>query len=194
MNRLSFDDGIISVSGKQVPGILISLKVDGKIRYDEQKIDSGSGHKRTPQGWEDSIISAQVALLTDDAGTCYDKLTELNAIFLDHDGSINPKIFTVANKHLAARGVGQVVFAKLSSSETEQNDEIIATLGFDEYEPAIRRLEKAAAKASTPGSMAKQALAGGPGGGGIKPPGIDSNGLLDDLIDQVEDELEVNLR
>ena len=54
---LTFDDGIVRVDGEDLPGILDDLKVSGKVRFDEQKVDKASGKKKTPQGWEDTDVS-----------------------------------------------------------------------------------------------------------------------------------------
>ena len=75
---LTFDDGIIRVDGEDLPGILDDLKVSGKVRFDEQKVDKASGKKKTPQGWEDTDVSITLYLPTDESGTCYDKSPQGN--------------------------------------------------------------------------------------------------------------------
>ena len=43
MKLLTFEDGEIRLGGEAVPGLLASLKVDGKVRFDSQKVDGASG-------------------------------------------------------------------------------------------------------------------------------------------------------
>lgn len=157
MKLLTFEDGIVRIGGEELPGILSDLRVSGRVRFDEQEVDKSSGKKKTPQGWEDADISLTLYLTTDAAGTCYDKLEVLDGHFRKTDGKANPTIFTVANRHLLARGVRRVVFSRLDSAETSQTDEIRASLAFVEHNPPIIKLERAQAKQPTPGELAKQA-------------------------------------
>ena len=81
MKLLTFEDGIVRIDGEELPGILSDLRVSGQVRFDEQSVDKASGKKKTPQGWEDADISLSLYLLTDEAGTCYDKLAVLEGFF-----------------------------------------------------------------------------------------------------------------
>lgn len=153
---LTFEDGVVRIDGEELPGILSDLRVSGKVRFDEQSVDKASGKKKTPQGWEDADISLTLYLTTDGSGTCYDKLESLNGWFKKTDGKANPSIFTVANRHLLARGVRRVVFSRLDSAETTQTDEIRASLSFVEHNPPIVRQEQAQAKTPHPASWPKK--------------------------------------
>ena len=154
---LSLEDGIVRIGGEELPGLLSDLRVSGKVRFDEQSVDKASGKKKTPQGWEDADISLTLTLLTDESGTCYDKLAVLEGFFKKTDGKANPSIFTVANSHLLARGVRRVVFSRLDSSESCRTDEIRASLAFVEHNPPIIRQERAQAKTPTPKELKEQA-------------------------------------
>lgn len=154
---ITFEDGVISLSGNEVPGILQSLSVDGKVRFDEQKVDGASGKKKTPQGFEDCEISVSLYLVTDENTSCYEKLETLSGMFRKVDDKANPQIYDVANRHLLARGVRQVVFSKLQTVENDATDEIMANLGFVEHNPPIVKTEKALAKTPTPKELARKA-------------------------------------
>lgn len=156
---ITFADGVVTLGGEEVPGILSSLRVDGKVRFDEQKVDGSSGKKKTPQGFEDSDIMLSLYLVTDDESSCYDKLETLSGMFRKVDDKANPQIYTVANRHLLARGVRQVVFSKLQTAENDKTDEITATLGFVEHNPPVVKTEKAQAKTPTSKELAEQAAA-----------------------------------
>lgn len=155
MAMIVFEDGRISLGGKDVPGILTELRVDGKVRFDEHKVDGNSGKTKIPQGYEDSDIMIGLVLFTDDTSDCYQKASELNALFRDTDSKANPQVLTVVNKHLQARGVRQVVFSRLETAENDQTDEIRATLAFVEHLPPIIKDEKAEAKTPTASEVAK---------------------------------------
>ena len=158
-NLITFEDGVLTLGGEEVPGILHSLRVDGKVRFDEQKLDGSSGKKKTPQGFEDGDIRVSLYLVTDEDSSCYDKLETLSGMFRKVDDKANPQIYTVANRHLLARGVRQVCFSKLQTAENDTTDEITATLGFAEHNPPIVKTEKAQAKSPTSKELAEQAAA-----------------------------------
>lgn len=155
---ITFEDGVITLGGDDVPGILQSLSVDGKVRFDGQKVDGASGKKKTPQGYEDCEIAVSLFLVTDNETSCYDKLETISGMFRKVDAKANPQIYDVANRHLLARGVRQVVFSKLQTVENDATDEIMANLGFVEHNPPIVRTEKALAKSPTPKELAQKAV------------------------------------
>lgn len=157
MKEIVFEDGIITLGGEQVPGILRSLSVDGKVRFDEQKVDGASGKKKTPKGYEDCDISASLYLCTDDESDCYEKLEVLSGMFRKTDDKANPQIYEISSRHLFARGIRQVVFSKLQTSENDKSDEITASLGFVEHNPPVVKMEKAQAKVPTPKELAQKA-------------------------------------
>lgn len=139
---LRFEHGQIKLSGVLLPGIMNSLSVQTDVRFDSAEQDGMSGKVKVPLGWEDSAVVMTVELLSDDSSDCYDKLSGLNAIFKDTDKGANPKVYTVVNSHLIARGINQVVFSSLSSSETDKDDVILATLNFTEHLPVVTKTEK----------------------------------------------------
>jgi len=173
MDEIVFEDGIISLNGEEIPGILRSLSVDGKVRFDEQKVDGASGKKKTPQGYDDCDISVSLYLCTDNESNCYDKLETVSGMFRKTDGKANPQIYEVNSRHLFLRGIRQVVFSRLSTSENDKSDEIIATLGFVEHNPPIVKTEKAQAKTPTAKELAQKAVEkavnAATGGGTAKP-------------------------
>lgn len=153
--QIVFEDGYITLGGKEVPGILTELRVDGKVRFDEQKVDGMSGKSKIPQGYEDADIMIGMILLTDETSTSYEKAAELGSLFKDVDTHANPQVFTVVNRHMQARGIKQVVFSRLETAENDQTDEIRATLAFVEHTPPIVRSEKSEARTPAPGEIAK---------------------------------------
>lgn len=156
---LNFDDGRVVLAGEELPGLLVRLSVGGEVRFDESKADGLSGKKRTPIGWEDAAVSLDLDLLTDDDGSCYDKLAKLDRLFKGGGAHAAPKVLGVVNRHLRARGVSRVVFSGLSSRETNSDDTILASLTFKEHVPPVVKSEERAVKAKTPADGSA-----GPGG------------------------------
>lgn len=149
--RLSFEDGVVALAGAILPGILRDCSVGCAVRFDEAELDNRSGSTRTPLGWDDSDVNLTLDLLTDDAGTCYRKLRDVNAVFKGYDNGGNPKVYEVVSSHLAARGVRQVVFSGLTSRETDQDDVLQVALTFREHKPAIIEVEnRASARSAAP--------------------------------------------
>lgn len=157
MKQITFEDGLLRLNGEELPGFLQSLRVDGKVRYDEQKVDGTSGKSKTPQGWEDHTLIVSLILTTDDYSDCYDKLDQITPFFKTPDAKANPQIYILINRHIQTRGIRQVVFDRLESNENSATDEIRVTLGFTEHNPPIIRTEGAVAKTPTPGELAERA-------------------------------------
>ncbi len=132
---LSFEHGNVRLGGKLVPGTLISMEISDAVRFDSAQVDNVSGTKKTPLGWEDSVVTLEILLGTDEDSNCYEKLTLLDNVFKGMDNKSNPKVYTLTNAHATARGVDQVVFAGLKSRETNEDDTIVVALGFDEHNP-----------------------------------------------------------
>jgi len=147
---LTIEHGEVRLNNRIVPGILKSLDVRGSVMFDKAEKDSQSGKVKTPLGWEDADVSLVMQLVSDNhlkptkppsTLSCYEKLAELNGIFRDTDKSKDPKVYEVVNAHITARGIERVVFSGLNSSETNENDIMLATLSFVEHLPVIIRKE-----------------------------------------------------
>lgn len=158
---LTYEDGVVNLSGSDLPGVLVSLSVACGVRYDKAKQDGLSGTAKTPLGWEDAAIILTLDLLSDESGDCYDKLAGLNRIFRGLDSGRNPKVLTVTGRHLRARGLDRVVFNNLDSDEDDQSDIVRVRLNFAEHVPAVVAVEKQVAAAggakATPAVTAKPA-------------------------------------
>lgn len=142
---LTFDHGRVALGDQEINGILKNQSIRGAVRFDEAEQDGVSGKVKTPLGWEDADITLTMELLTDEIGDCYDKLTGLNALFAGHDNGGNPQVYDLVNAHAIARGIHQVVFAGLDSSESDADDVISVSLHFMEHNPPIVRVEEQAA-------------------------------------------------
>jgi hypothetical protein len=141
-NLLVFEDGVVSLGGEELPGILVSLSVGGAVRFDDAKKDGMSGAKKSPLGFEDAEISISLNLLSDDESDCYAKLAKINGRFQGLDGKAKPQIYKVFNRHLQARNIETVIFSRLDSDESEEDDMIAVGLEFKEHNPPVIKREK----------------------------------------------------
>jgi hypothetical protein len=148
---LSIEDGEVFVGKVLLPGVFISMRVNAGVRFDKAERDHMSGKNKTPKGWEDADIQLSLDLLCDEAGTCYDKLKAINAMFKAADKGANPKVYQVTNHHMRSRGISKVVFSGLETNEDDMSDVIRATLTFSEHLPGVVKREKRvnAGKAAT---------------------------------------------
>lgn len=149
---LTFEDGEIRLGGFTVPGVLKSLSIKNRVRFDEAEQDGLSGKVKVPMGWEDADITAAYDLLTDEFSTCYDKLQELNRIFKGTNNGGNPNIYDIVSSHIVARSIERVVFSGLSSSESDQDDVIAATMDFVEHIPPVTKVEERVVASGTTGT------------------------------------------
>jgi hypothetical protein len=149
--RLTFEDGIVSLGGSDLPGILVSASIGSEIIWDAAKEDGASGKKRVAMGWDDASVNLVVDLLTDEESDCYEKLRALDKVFKGHDNKGLPQVYDVRNRHTLARNIDKVAFDRLESAEDDQTDIIRCTLRFSEHIPAIVKMEeKAAADSAAP--------------------------------------------
>ena len=139
---LIFEDGEVRLGDFVVPGILRSQTVRGAVRFDDVKQEGHSGTTKKAMGWDDADISLSLDLVTDETMDCYARLESINAVFRRYDKHADPMVYTVVNRHLRARGVDQVVFAGLESTESDKEDVIACTLHFVEHNPPIVAVEK----------------------------------------------------
>jgi len=140
---LSWEDGEVRLGGQLIPGEFLDMSIRGAVRFDQSQQDSQSGKHKTPLGYEDADITLSLDLLCDEMGDCYVKLAKINKVF-KADRKANPKVYAVANRHCAARGIRNVIFSALDSSETDQDDVITVTLSFVEHLPPVIKREKQA--------------------------------------------------
>jgi len=140
---LSWDDGEVRLGGELLPGVFVEQNVRGAVRFDDAQLDAQSGKAKVPLGYQDAVVTLTLDLLCDEAGDCYQKLEQISRVF-KADRNANPKVYAVQNRHLAARGVRNVIFAALDSFEDDREDVIMAVLSFTEHQPAVIRREKQA--------------------------------------------------
>jgi len=144
---LTFEDGLVKLGNDLLPGLLVQQSIRCAVRYDSANMDHMSGTKKHTKGWEDATITLTLDLLSGPdevngktvSSTCYDKLKIINNLF--RGKTVHPKVYQVTGKHLAARGIRQVVFDSLYSDECDQDDVMQVTLTFVEHLPPVIKRE-----------------------------------------------------
>jgi len=139
--KLLFDDGTITLGREEIPAILTRMQIRGSVVFDSPSVDSLSGSNKSPMGFSDADITVSMVLLSDDDGTCYDRLRQVNQIFASVDEIANPKVYNIFNSHCNSRNIQRVVFSELTSSESDQDDTIDVSLSFVEYQHGVVKKE-----------------------------------------------------
>lgn len=155
---LTFEDGILTLDGEAIPGVFVDSNIVCDVKIDEAQSDQLSGKKKTPMGWEDAEVDFDFELLSDDDGDCYEKLARLNTMFKGYGGSASPKIFTIINRHIQARGIEQVLFKTLASRDSDRIDTVFASLHFVEHTPPIVQAEERVVKSDKAASGSAPAV------------------------------------
>lgn len=140
MALLTIGDGIVTLGSTVIDAVLISCNLSTSVRYDAATKDSKSSSVKRPIGFNDSEITIEFALLTDDKVNCYARLAAINKLFKARENGV-AKVYNINNKHLFARGVRSVLFDKITSSESNTDDVIKVNLTFTEHTQADKNLE-----------------------------------------------------
>ncbi|MCP4162600.1 MAG: hypothetical protein GY760_21240 [Deltaproteobacteria bacterium] len=156
-NELDISDGDLYINGSLMPGIFKNQTVNGQVRFDRTKMSGVSGTVKMDMGYDDQTVVITLELLTDDDGTCYEKLSIIYDAFREVDEVFRPLVLPVNNEHLAARGIYMVKFTNFTSQETDQEDVILCTLSFEEYEPLEVKRENMLAAEKKVKTMKEQA-------------------------------------
>lgn len=175
MGILKISDGFIYLDNQKIDGILVGSDVGTSIIFDDTSLLGKDGKVPIPLGWDDASISFNLALLTDETLTCYDRLRRLNSIFRKVDKDGNPVVYSISNRHLRSRGIKSVVFSELSSSESNENDVISASLVLKEFSSPSEKNKRGVDAGVLPVSISNT-------GAENVPPSISTstNDLLDD--------------
>lgn len=122
--------GNIMLNNMKLPGVFESLDIDDGINVDQEDNTKSKQYN----GYKGATVTIKMRLLTDDTSTCYDKAKQLHGLF--KSGS-SPKVYSLVNRHTAARGITQVVFTQFRTAEDNTSDTMTADITFDEHAPAV---------------------------------------------------------
>ncbi len=148
------DFGQVKLGGQLLPGVIQQIEINGGVRVDIEEVPGQSGSSKQPQGYEDAEITIRIVLPTDEQSDCYGKVAELERSFKKVDSQAKPFVFCIVNKHAAARGINQVIYRGLRTTEGNADDTITAEIALVEFKPVVVKTEQIAAKKVTTASPA----------------------------------------
>ncbi len=148
--------------GKEIhlPGVLQSISIGGDILWDTSEF-TGSKNSKITKGYKEKTITINLLLLGEvsrttlhildkildeiigeSTNTPYQALEDLERLFKETEESskpsteeavsIMPSIYTIRNDHINKRGINEVCFVNLTSSEDNAKDYIKVTITFEE--------------------------------------------------------------
>lgn len=150
------ESGIVKIDGQELPGVLEHLSVRHEIIIDEIRIQDRDGHLKQPAGYDEGDVTLSLQLQDDEDP--YSLIAPIQALFREPESQGKPKIHTVTNVHVNARGIHEVLFKSLETSETNRDDIIIASIALEEYVPLEIQVVQAVEQANQE-SETQQALA-----------------------------------
>ena len=129
------DDEFVKIGGILLPGIFKSIEVDGSAIVEELEVEGKGKKPKQATGFEDHTVTIEIVLLDDiDGKTKEEKLDIIQNIFRKKGQKI-PNIYNLVNRHTAQRGISRVIFKKLTTKESNKNNQITVSITLLEYEP-----------------------------------------------------------
>ena len=140
------EDGMIKLDDTLLPGVVQSVEVEQRVKYDEKKVAGSSGTKKQAVGFEDSEVRVTIILQNDEETEPYDRLEQLVALFRSMDKEAKPQIYQITNRLCAAYGIGKVLFEGVRVKDDSKWDYLVAEINFVEWEPAVVKVEERAVR------------------------------------------------
>ncbi len=140
----SKDVGAVKLDSSLLPDAIQSMGIAQEVKMERVEVEGRSGRAKLAEGFQDADITIEYEL-TDDSpeggATAMDKLQYIQDFFRKTDNRGKPNVYRLSNEHTKARKIGQVIFLRLNSRETNSKDTLIAALHFTEYEPIAVTIE-----------------------------------------------------
>lgn len=127
------EDQSIKVGSVVLPGLYKSLEIDGSAIVEDVKVEGVKKIPRQATGYEDHKIKLTIELENSVQKNRWDKLKMIQNLFKEPSAK-KPKVYDFINQHTQIRGIGKVIFKKLSSNEHSKRQVIMCELEFVEYE------------------------------------------------------------
>lgn len=141
--------GRIALDGSTLPGTVTRIYVKGALLFESTQETGSSKTEKVLTGFDDAEIAINTEILDEgnEDKSRYQLLKKLNGMFRAVENG-SPVTYRVDNPHLAARGISQVLFNTLES--TDEDGYIACVLSFVEHEKKVAKQESTQAKNSTP--------------------------------------------
>lgn len=152
----------INLDGLTLPGIVTGTEVTGDFDLEKKRLEGTSFRTKLSKGYKDAVVVISLEILPGDTPVGA-QIKQIEAAFKVNYAGAKPKPQRIVNPHLDARGVTTVLFKRFVTRETNEDDAVLATLEFVEYEPLVAKTERGRTPPTTSGP---QALPAGQAGGG----------------------------
>ena len=134
--------GIIKIDGVLIPGHFERLVVGQEIIIDEMQVQDKDGHIKQPAGYNEGTIHIELRLIPDD-GDVNTQVASIYGMFRKVEGQIKPDIHSISNIHANSRGIRQVLFKSLESTDSIEDDSTRVTIELEEYVPVAVQVQNA---------------------------------------------------
>jgi hypothetical protein len=156
--------GDVKLGDTLLPGVFQRMDIRTSLRMPEESASGRSGSTKLPQGWAAAEVTLDLICCSDDERSAGAKLDVISQLFGAADAHGRPRIYNLVHWHCLARGIRQVVFKELSSSDDSESDLVACSLLFVQHRPPQRKVE--ARRRQTPTTGFRPAAASAPGTAG----------------------------
>ena len=140
----------IKLDGLTLPGIVTDIEITGEFDLERKRLEGRSFRTALAKGYKDAVVLISLEILPPDAEA---QVKQIEAAFKINYAGAKPKPQRIVNPLLDARGVTAVLFKRFVTRQGSEDDALLCTLEFAEYEPLIGRIE-GSAKPPTKGRRA----------------------------------------
>lgn len=167
----------IRLDGLTLPGVVTRLEVDGVLELEKKRLEGSSLNVKMARGFHDATVMINLEILPPDTDG---QVKLLESAFKKNYASASPKPLRIVNPRLDSRSITSVLFRRLNTVDGNEDEAVIATVEFVEYEVAVGKLEGKSKPATQSGPQALpsgQSGGGGAAGGGSSTPSEAQGGL-----------------
>lgn len=161
MEIITDASGAVKVGNTLLPGDFQSLSIDDDVIIDDVEVEGKTKKAKQISGYNDATVTLTLRLRNDNSSTPYDKLQQIQNVF-KKSGQNTPTVYDIYNRHLKVRGITKVIFSKLTSSESNENDTLDVACEFEEYSPI--NIQVVSSSSSSSGSSSSSSNSGSSSG------------------------------
>lgn len=158
----------IKLDGTTLPGVVTGIDVSAEFDVERKRLEGKSFRAALLKGYKDAEVIITLEVLPPDEIA---QIKQLEAAFKINYAQAKVTPQRVVNPLLDARGVTAVLFKRLVTRQTNDDEALLCELTFAEFEPLIGKLEGKSRLAIKEG---QQALPSGQSGGGGAADGVSS--------------------
>lgn len=128
----------ITLSGYgRLPGVVTNMEVRGRYEIEKQKVEGRNGTNKLGRGYNDAQVLITLEILPPDE---YEQVKQIEKAFKNAFGAAGkPKPIRVVNRLLDAKDVHTILFQGFTVVQGNEDDSLLCTLEFLEFEPGPAR-------------------------------------------------------